>query len=87
MQNVFMAAKLSPAELGLPKSSGLTRRPFLLCQDHVTAELNNVAQSVPRKIHETGDHGDTKQQPWGTHYTPYTIDFPPSLWHRPPAPG
>ena len=37
------------AALGLPKSAGLDRRPILLCQDLVTAELTQCAEALPKK--------------------------------------
>ena len=40
------------APLGLPKSAGITRRPILLQQSAVLAELRQIAEIMPRKILE-----------------------------------
>ena len=42
------------AALGLPKSAGLDRRPILLCQDLVTAELTQCAEALPKNKFGTG---------------------------------
>ena len=72
--------------LGLPKSSGLSRRPILLCQNHVTNELQTCAQALPQKVLQSDSQPNTKTPSWSSHHTPYSIDLPRSIWRPPPAP-
>ena len=74
------------APLGLPKSSGLDRRPILLCQTHVTNELQQCAQALPHKFLQLDDDPNVKAPSWSSHQTPYSIDLPRSIWRPPPAP-
>ena len=74
------------APLGLPKSSGLSRRPILLLQSFVTAELQLCAQALPQKVLHSDNNPNTETPSWSSHCTPYSIDLPRSLWGPPPAP-
>ena len=73
--------------LGLPKYSGINRRPILLYQDHVSPELQNIAQALPKKLLDLDPASNSKQPSWGSHYTPYAIGLPRPIWRPPPAPG
>ena len=57
----------SLAPLGLPKSSGLSRRPILMCQEQVTAELQHCAEALPHKLIEADSLPKIKQPAWATH--------------------
>ena len=68
------------APLGLPKSAGLSRRPILLCQSHVTDELNLCSEALPQKVSHLDSDLNAKNPSWSSHYTPYSIDHPRSIY-------
>ena len=65
--------------LGLPKSAGLNRRPILLCQDLIAAELTQCAEALPKKFLEQVLLPNTKQPAWSSRHAPYSIDLPQSI--------
>ena len=89
-QSAIMVTKIltcrALAPLGLPKSAGLSRRPILLCQSHVTDELNLCSQALPQKVLHSDSDPIAKNPSWSAHYTPYSIDPPRFIWRPPPAP-
>ena len=74
------------APLEFPKSSGLTRKPILMCQEHVTAELQLCAEALPRKLLEVDSLPNIKRPAWATHCVPFSTFLPRTLWRPPPAP-
>ena len=73
----------SLSALGLPKSAGLSRRPILPFQDLVRTELEACAADLPIRLRETEACNSTKMASWSSHWTPYVISRPASLWHPP----
>lgn len=73
----------SLSALGLPKSSGLSRRPILPFQDLLRTELEACAAELPTRMLETEMCNTTKMAAWSSHWTPYVISRPASLWQPP----